>query len=233
MSKLKLFIISANLLLVLGFFLVKIVQNEKVLSKGEIVLLELRPVDPRSLMQGDYMSLQFRLADSVKYEGKFVSNSLEEYVNSIVDDLEDSTIVENEDSTLVNDEDTAVMNDEDIIMEKPIVEAVPCYDENYNYLSCKYCVVRLDEDRVAHYVRLTNDKDRLEKGEMLLRYSLGKEEWRGRAVKFGTDSYFFQEGTGDKYANARYGMFKVVTEGGLIGTCNLIGLCGEDKQLIK
>lgn len=231
MSKLKLFIISANLLLVLGFFLFKIVQNERILSKGEIVLLELRPVDPRSLMQGDYMSLQFRLADSVKYGGRIVPNPLEEYVNSIADDLMDSITVDNEDSTFVNNEDSTVMDDEDMIMEAPAVSVVS--DEYRDYLLYKYCVVRLDKDRVAHYVRLTNYKDELKDGEMVLRYSLGKEEWRGRAVKFGTDSYFFQEGTGHKYANARYGMFKVVTEGGLKGTCNLIGLCGEDKQLIK
>ncbi len=231
MSKLKLFIISANLLLVLGFFLVKIVQNEKVLSKGEIVLLELRPVDPRSLMQGDYMSLQFRLADSVKYGGRIVPNPLEEYVNSIADDLMDSITVDNEDSTFVNNEDSTVMDDEDMIMEAPAVSVVS--DEHRDYLLYKYCVVRLDKDRVAHYVRLTNYKDELKDGEMVLRYSLGKGERRVRAVKFGTDSYFFQEGTGHKYANARYGMFKVVTEGGLKGTCNLIGLCGEDKQLIK
>lgn len=28
-------------------------------------------------------------------------------------------------------------------------------------------------------------------------------------------------------------MLKVVTEGDMIGTCTLVGLCGEDKQLIK
>ena len=51
-------------------------------------------------------------------------------------------------------------------------------------------------------------------------------------VEYG-GGYFFQEGTGDKYAHARYGMFKVATKGGLIGSCYLVGLCGEDKQLIK
>jgi len=36
-------------------------QKEKLLSDGQIALLELAPVDPRSLMQGDYMALRFAL----------------------------------------------------------------------------------------------------------------------------------------------------------------------------
>ena len=34
-------------------------QREKLLSSGKVVILELAPVDPRSLMQGDYMALNF------------------------------------------------------------------------------------------------------------------------------------------------------------------------------
>jgi uncharacterized membrane-anchored protein len=40
-----------------------IVQKERVLDTGEPVLVELHPVDPRSLMQGDYMTLRYRIAD--------------------------------------------------------------------------------------------------------------------------------------------------------------------------
>ncbi|WAS98776.1 GDYXXLXY domain-containing protein [Nannocystis punicea] len=39
-----------------------VTQKEQVLSAGETVLLRLRPVDPRSLMQGDYMELRYELA---------------------------------------------------------------------------------------------------------------------------------------------------------------------------
>jgi uncharacterized membrane-anchored protein len=38
-------------------------QRERVLTRGNIVLLALAPVDPRSLMQGDYMRLNFAVAD--------------------------------------------------------------------------------------------------------------------------------------------------------------------------
>jgi len=38
-------------------------QRERQLAEGRVVLLELAPVDPRSLMQGDYMALRFKAAD--------------------------------------------------------------------------------------------------------------------------------------------------------------------------
>ncbi len=38
--------------------------RESLLRDGEVVLLELAPLDPRSLMQGDYMALRFRLAEA-------------------------------------------------------------------------------------------------------------------------------------------------------------------------
>ena len=56
----------------LGFFLtglailvginVTVWRFEHAISSGETVLLELAPVDPRSLMQGDYMRLSYALA---------------------------------------------------------------------------------------------------------------------------------------------------------------------------
>lgn len=39
-----------------------IYAREKLLTEGRVVLLELAPVDPRSLMQGDYMALRFQVA---------------------------------------------------------------------------------------------------------------------------------------------------------------------------
>ena len=39
-----------------------VAQKERLLAEGKIVYLELLPVDPRSLMQGDYMVLRFKVA---------------------------------------------------------------------------------------------------------------------------------------------------------------------------
>jgi uncharacterized membrane-anchored protein len=41
---------------------VVVYQREALLASGRTVLLELAPVDPRSLMQGDYMALEWRVA---------------------------------------------------------------------------------------------------------------------------------------------------------------------------
>ena len=54
-----------------------IVQKERVLAHGTPVLLELAPVDPRSLMQGDYMRLNYRMSrenriDQAKPDGRIV-----------------------------------------------------------------------------------------------------------------------------------------------------------------
>lgn len=39
-----------------------IVQKERLLASGDVVLLALAPVDPRSLIQGDYMRLDYDMA---------------------------------------------------------------------------------------------------------------------------------------------------------------------------
>jgi uncharacterized membrane-anchored protein len=53
-------------LLVIGGVDWEIYGKERVIRGGETIYLELAPVDPRSLMQGDYMALRFRLADEVE-----------------------------------------------------------------------------------------------------------------------------------------------------------------------
>lgn len=42
-----------------------IARHERTLAEGRVVLLELAPVDPRSLMQGDYMRLRFAVSEQV------------------------------------------------------------------------------------------------------------------------------------------------------------------------
>src|SRR5260370_21297786 len=43
-----------------------IYTRERLLVDGRVVLLELAPVDPRSLMQGDYMALRFQVANDIR-----------------------------------------------------------------------------------------------------------------------------------------------------------------------
>ena len=55
-------IILLNLVLVLALFNWSVVEKEETLEEGQLVLLELAPVDPRSLMQGDYMRLSYAIS---------------------------------------------------------------------------------------------------------------------------------------------------------------------------
>ena len=52
--------------LVLGAVNFAIVGKERIRRDGEVVYLRLAPVDPRSLIQGDYMALRFELAQKLQ-----------------------------------------------------------------------------------------------------------------------------------------------------------------------
>ncbi len=55
-----------GLLLALGGPTTAVLQKERLLRQGRPVLLELAPRDPRSLMQGDYMDLDYALARTLQ-----------------------------------------------------------------------------------------------------------------------------------------------------------------------
>ena len=58
-------------LCVFGSFGFMVWQKEAILRDGRTVYLELAPVDPRSLMQGDYMALNYALGQSFRrWEGE-------------------------------------------------------------------------------------------------------------------------------------------------------------------
>lgn len=43
-----------------------IIQTETSLTQGEVIFLRLAPVDPRSLIQGDYMQLDYALTNELR-----------------------------------------------------------------------------------------------------------------------------------------------------------------------
>ena len=59
-------LIALGALLVLGALNFAIVGKERIRRDGEVVYLPLAPVDPRSLIQGDYMALRFALARDIE-----------------------------------------------------------------------------------------------------------------------------------------------------------------------
>lgn len=76
MKRYQVIIILLNLVLLLGFYHYSVREKERTLNKGKLILLELAPVDPRSLMQGDYMRLSYAIAsndrDSFPIKGYYV-----------------------------------------------------------------------------------------------------------------------------------------------------------------
>lgn len=58
-------IVAGGLLLVLGVFAYSVWQKEQLLQTGEQAFIKLAPVDPRSLMQGDYMILNYAISTEI------------------------------------------------------------------------------------------------------------------------------------------------------------------------
>lgn len=145
---------------VLGAILVLVAINhsirakERIIGTGEPIYLALAPVDPRSLMQGDYMALRFQVAEQLG-----------------------GTLAENLSNLRV-----------------PIV---------------------LDERHVATLAREGVPTD------LFIRYRLRD----GRAW-LGTNAYFFEEGSAARFANARFGEFRLDRES---GEAVLVGL--RDAEL--
>ena len=73
-------------ILILGAVNFSIYQREQLLQHGRFVLLELAPVDPRSLMQGDYMALRFQVANQAFPNFEWGSGRTNEDANEIAPD---------------------------------------------------------------------------------------------------------------------------------------------------
>lgn len=68
-------LIALAFALVLGSAAMIVRQHESTLAHGTVVLLELAPVDPRSLMQGDYMALRFAVDRDLPRPSEFAADT--------------------------------------------------------------------------------------------------------------------------------------------------------------
>ena len=170
-KKILLIINIVTLFVVTGFSANK---EEGYKKSDSYFYLELAPVDPRSLLQGDYMTLNYDIIDKAQ----------EIIFNGIYDSK----------------------------------------DENNKFLDMRkgYIVVSLDENKVAKFVKLSKEKT----DEKDLLFIAFKSD--GFNININANSYLFQEGTGDKYENARYS--KVVLVG---NNLRLIDLRDKDFKEIK
>ena len=136
-------LIALGALLVLGAVNLAIVTKERIKRDGEPLYLALAPVDPRSLLQGDYMALRFELAQALERS----------------DDPPGKARREGE---------------------------------------TRFAAVALGAQRVAALAAPNAP------APLRLRYRI-----RGGQVWLGTNAFFFEEGSADRFANARYGEFRV------------------------
>ena len=159
----KRIIALASLVLILAGVNWSIANKENHLKNGTIAYLKLRPVDPRSLMQGDYMALRFELADK-------------------------------------------------IIQALPKNPKEPYWRNRNRVMAADgHVVVTLDQQKIATFKSLFNEGMALQDNEIKMQYRV-----RSGVVKFATNAFFFQEGTGKVYEKAKYGQFHVNNKGGLL-----------------
>ena len=133
-------------LLVLGGVNYSIFSKEDIKKNGELIYVDLAPMDPRSLMQGDYMALRFRLAQEIE---------------------------------------RSLPGEKPLDGEKRLAE------------------VTLDGRRVASLAKPGTP------AQVRVQYRMRKG-----AVWLGTNAFFFEEGSDQRYALARYGEFRVDRESG-------------------
>ena len=122
-------------------------SHEQLAANGRTVFLELAPVDPRSLMQGDYMALRFKL---------------------------ETDAIASQDSTRFKG---------------------------------GRMVIAVDPQGIGSFRRFDTG-GKAASDEVFLRY----RNHNGRP-QFATNSFFFQERQGDMYRTAKYGEFKVSSDG--------------------
>ena len=185
-NKMKKILIVVNIVLlfvITGFF----AQKEESYKKlDSYFYLERRPVDPRSLLQGDYMTLNYDILDQTT---EFI------YQNKSYDYYEEE-----------RKEETKEQKEK-----RELAEAKKAY-----------IAIRLDGNKVAKFVKLTKEKTD-EKDLLFVAYKSD-----GYNVDINANSYLFQEGTWDKYENARYAKVVLVDN-----KLRLIDLRDKDFKEIK
>tara|TARA_Y100001960_G_scaffold332593_1_gene433710 strand:- start:710 stop:1189 length:480 start_codon:yes stop_codon:yes gene_type:complete len=93
----------ATLLVILIGFNFSIFQKEQIKNSADEVILKLRPVDPRSIIQGDYMTLAYEVEEQsnkvnkdVKKPGFLIIEKGENNIANFVDFYKDQPLTKNQ-----------------------------------------------------------------------------------------------------------------------------------------
>ena len=165
MSRWRAVMLAFGTVLVFGMANLTIRDRQSVVDDGRPLLLRLAPVDPRSLIQGDYMRLRYDPAAYPEWEA---------------------------------------------------MGAMPWRGR---------VILALDSDGVGRFARL-DDGAPLAADEMPIAYRISG---RFGDLRYGADSFFFQEGEAERYQGAVYGVLRVDADGDSV----LVGLAGEDRRIIR
>jgi len=153
MSKIK-WVAVGSMITILILINHNIYKKEHILENGKMVLLELAPVDPRSIMQGDYMRLRFSI-------------------------------------------ETQMLKEDD--------------DEiNYNTIQHGYFIANLDLNNIGTFSHIDRGEE-LNENQVKMEYKL-----RYGRIYLATHAFYFQEGSASEYEKAKYGEFRVATNGELL-----------------
>lgn len=150
-------------------------QKERVLKQGAVMILQLAPVDPRSLMQGDYMALRYAITRTLQQELYQQRQGCDS------------------------------------------VPQTPCLPASGKI------IVTVNEQRQVTQARFDNGET-LKPDELRVNYHMN-----AGMLTVGTDAYFFQEGHGERFASARYGVFRV----GEDGTALLTAMLDDNGKMIQ
>ena len=171
-------LVGVFVIALLGAVNYKVQQFEDVLATGKPVVLKIAPVDPRSLMQGDYMVLNYAI--------------LSEFQQSLVLPESNESLESNESIDTVESNETAETTGID--------ESSPSGNK-------AYILVHLDKNHVATFCEAqseipTDFKHCTPNVYLPIRYNGG---W---LPELPSQDYFFAEGKGEYYAQAEYAEYR-------------------------
>jgi len=177
---------------------------EKLRTDGTVIYLALAPVDPRSLMQGDYMALRLEVGNNVRdavAEMEYVRQDEEAAAklgaNSVMGDNAGKNSGANSSDSSDNNPETATP------------------------LSAGFVIVQADEDNVGRYVRVQTQAAPLSEKQFALPFRQTPQ-----GIRVVTSDFFFAEGRAKEFEAAKYGEFRVDTKGRAV----LTGLLDEDLK---
>ena len=176
--KAPIWLVGVFVIALLGAVNYKVQQFEDVLATGKPVVLKIAPVDPRSLMQGDYMVLNY----------------------AILSEFQQSQVLPESNEPLESNEPIETVESNEITETTGIDESSPSEKK-------AYILVHLDKNHVATFCEEqseipTDFKHCTPNVYLPIRYKGG---W---LPKLPSQDYFFAEGKGEHYAQAEYAEYR-------------------------